>query len=118
MGQSVFENMYEKYSAILYGIALEICPNVVCAERLFTATFKNIYNLNLTGQNSPSLYIELIRLVLSTTKNEIYPHENEINFTLKQFNSTPLLQQLICNEISLKNYCILNNIKKRRFAVN
>ena len=112
MVQSAFENIYEKYSAIIYGIALEICPNVICAELVFTATFKKIYNSNITVQNSPIYYIELIRLVFRITKNEIYPHEKKINFKLKQFDTTPLLQQLICNEISLDNYCILNNIEK------
>jgi hypothetical protein len=113
MTQSIFETIYDKYAGSLYAIALEICPDVSCAEHVFIKTFKNIYDQNRTCQNSPTYYVELIKLILSIAKAEVYLHKKDINFTLKQFENTPLLQRLICNDESLENYCSLNNISKQ-----
>lgn len=113
MTQSIFETIYEKYAGSLYAIALEICPDAACADKIFIATFKDIFDQNRTGKNSPSYYIELIKLILSIAKTEVYHYKKDVNFTLKQFEHTPLLQRLICNEESLENYCTLNNISKQ-----
>jgi hypothetical protein len=113
MNQSIFENIYDKYAGILYGIALEICPDEECAEKVFIKTFKCIYDENRTAKNSPSYYIELIKLIIGITKREVYKYEEKTNFKLKQFEHTPLLQLLICNEQTLEAYCEKNNITKK-----
>ncbi len=113
MTQSIFETIYDKYAGSLYAIALEISPDVPCAEHVFISTFKKIYEENKTGKSSPSYYVELIKLILSIAKAEVYHHKKDINFTLKQFENTPLLQQLICTEESLENYCTSSNISKQ-----
>ncbi len=113
MTQTVFENIYNKYAALLYGIALEICPDEAYAEQVFITTFKNIYDHNKTGQNSPSYYVEIIKLILAIAKLKVYPNVEKVNFKLKQFDITPLLQQLICNEDSLDNYCDTHKISKQ-----
>ena len=113
MTQSIFDTIYDKYSGSLYAIALEICPDVECADHVFVTTFKNIYVQNKTGKNSPSYYIELIKLILSIAKKDVYHQSTQINFKLKQFENTPLLQQLICNQESLQDYCNVNNISKQ-----
>jgi hypothetical protein len=95
MTKSIFETIYDKYAGSLYAIALEICPDVPCAEHVFITTFKNIYDQNKTGQNSPSYYVELIKLILSIATSEVYYHKKEVCFKLKQFESTPLLKRLI-----------------------
>jgi hypothetical protein len=113
MKQLIFENIYDKYAPTLYGIALEICPDKESAEKVFISTFKNIYEQNKTGKNSPSYFVELIKLILSIAKSEVYQHKKDVNFSLKQFENTPLLQQLICTEENLDSYCISNSITKQ-----
>ncbi len=113
MTQLIFDNIYDKYASSLYAIALEVCPDVLCAEHVFIKTFKHIYDQNNTGKDSPSYYVELIKLILAIAKLDVYSQAKEINFKLKQFENTPLLQQLICNEESLNNYCSTHNLSKQ-----
>ena len=110
MTQRFLEKIYDKYAATLYGIALEICPDQRCAEQVFLKTFKNIYAKNKTGLNSPCLIVDLIKLVFSITKSEIYPNEEKLNLKLKKFDSTPLIQQLICTDENFEKYCSSNDL--------
>ncbi len=110
MTQRFLEKIYDKYAATLYGIALEICPDQHCAEQVFLKTFKYIYTRDHTSLNSPCLIIELIKLIFSITKSEVYPNEEKLNLKLKKFDSTPLIQQLICTDDNFENYCRTNDI--------
>jgi hypothetical protein len=42
MKQLFFENIYDKYTAALYVIALEICSDVECKEKVFTIKLNHL----------------------------------------------------------------------------
>jgi|GEM_PF-3972274 len=63
-----------------------------------------MYNQDIT-QHQYSVYsITLIRLIIKTAK-ELYAIKLKSNFRLKLFEKTPLLNQIICKQISLQDYC-------------
>ena len=72
---------------------------------IFTiATFKKMYNQDIT-QHQYSVYsLTLIRLIIKTAK-ELYAIKLKSNFRLKLFENTALLNQIICKQISLQDYC-------------
>ncbi len=43
MTQLIFEKIYNKYAAVLYGIALEVWPTEECAEQVFIKNSNSIY---------------------------------------------------------------------------
>jgi len=51
MNAAYFEKIYEKYSPMLFGVALEICPSKKHAEELLMITFKKYIGKILAGKN-------------------------------------------------------------------
>jgi hypothetical protein len=103
MNNENLENIYDKYAAMLYGIALQIYPVQKNAEQILIYTFKKIHEQDITPEKHPAFCITLIHLVIKTAR-ELYPVKFKNNFRLNQFEKTPLLNQLICDRISLKEY--------------
>lgn len=111
---SSVQQLYQDYGARLYAVALEIAPNQAVAEKILTNTFVKIHQLQLiqVSDHPPPVYVSLIKLLLQTAKEYSYTDQVAFNFNLKQFEHTPLLQKLICEEINLENYCIENQISR------
>ena len=103
MNNSNFKNIYDNYCPMLYSIALQICHSKMKAEQVLMNTFKKVYTQDITKHQYSIYSITLMRLIVKTAK-EIYPIKLKRNFRLKQFEKTPLLNQLICNQISLQDY--------------
>lgn len=99
-----FKNIFDKYCPLLYSVALQICNSKMKAEKVLINVFKKIYNQDIS-QHTDSIYsITLMRLIIKSAQ-ELYSIKLKSNFRLKQFQNTPLLNQLICNQISLQDYC-------------
>ena len=99
-----FKNIYDKYCPMLYSIALQICDSKIKAEQVLINVFKKIYVQDIS-QHTDSIYsITLMRLIIKSAQ-ELYSIKLKSNFRLKQFEHTPLLNQLICNQISIQDYC-------------
>lgn len=118
-----FENMYDAHSSIVYGIAFHISPNQHVAEQILVNTFRKAYKQMLTEQKLPSLCMTLIRLTIETAHEELNPGKTS-NFKLNVFETDPLLQQLICGQLSFEDYCSQNKLtnaggaKKIRLELN
>ncbi len=112
MSYSNFESIYEKYCPMLYGISLEICQSKKTAEELLIITFRKIQQEDIGQKKYPAYCITLMRLLLKTAK-QLYPETFNDRFILKQFENTPLINRLICDEISLQDYCKENNLTQQ-----
>lgn len=117
MNSVVFENIYEKYSPMLYGIALQIDPEQKSAEQILIKTFKKIHEQEITQEKYPTYCLTLIHLILKTA-HEIFPLKFENNIKLKQFESTPLLHKLICKQINLQDFCTEKKLKQHEGHAN
>jgi hypothetical protein len=105
MSYSKFENIYDQYCSMLYGISLQICySDKKEAEELLTSTFKKIHEQDISQEKYPAYCITLMRIIIQTAQ-ELYPLKFKNGFRLKQFENTPLINQLICDQISLQDYC-------------
>ena len=97
-------NIYDKHCPILYSIAMQICHSKKKAAQVLINVFKKIYTHDIS-QHPDSIYsITLMRLIIKTAQ-ELYSIKLKSNFRLKQFEHTPLLNQLICNQTSIQDYC-------------
>jgi hypothetical protein len=108
MDKSTFENIYEKYSPMLYGIALQIIPSKNKAEDLLILTFKKIVNQDVIQKPYPAYCIILMRLILKTAQ-EIYPKKFKNGFKLRHFENAPFLNQIICEQIDFQDHSEKNN---------
>lgn len=110
--------LYQDYGARLYVVALEIAPDQSAAENILIETFVKIHQQQLVQLNEhpPPIYITLIKLLLQTAHEHLYTDQLKYNFKLKQFEHTPLLHKLICEQISLENYCKENHLSRAEAA--
>ena len=108
-----FEKIYDKYSALLYGVALQISPTTAVAEQILINTFKKAHQQNILNKNYPQLLIILIKLTIKTANEACNPDDLINKFRLKQFEKMPILNQFLCEEISIENYCIQNNLTQK-----
>lgn len=104
MCYSNFESIYDKYCPMLYGIAVEICDSQKETEELLMTTFRKIYKEDISQEKYPAYCIALMRLIIKLAQG-LYPEKFKSCFRLKQFENTPLLNHLICDQISLQDYC-------------
>lgn len=113
MHKQTLENIYDKYCCLLYGIAIQICPAKKMAEQILIKTFIKIYKQGIIPETCPSYCITLIRLILKTAEEEHHRSKVKNTFKLKQFESTPLLHEIICNQITLQDYCAENYLTQQ-----
>jgi len=102
---------------MLYSIALEVSPSQKEAEEILINTFQKVYHQELPTFNYPFFCAKLIRLLLQTAHEQLHiPHQSKNNFQLKRFKNTPLLHQLLCEQINLELYCEENNLTRSEAA--
>ncbi len=111
---SKFSLMYDTYGPLLYGIALQISSTEREAEQILISTFTKARRENIEKQEYPSLYISLLKFMVQTAHHRINNNIGRTNFKIKQFEETPMLHKLICEQMSLQDYCIEKKITKEK----
>lgn len=109
-----FKNIYDTYYHILYDIALQICPNNTKAENIFLLTFNKILQQHNEWLDKKPSCIDLIKLMIQTAKEELYPGNAKCNFKIKQFENTPILHKILVEQLCLENYCTENSITRSK----
>ena len=71
--------LYDKYGAILYGIALEIAPTDEAATPVLIATFEKAQELNIVENHGHCICATLIKLTIATARQTINGRPNGNN---------------------------------------
>lgn len=111
-----FENIYDTYCPMLYSIALQVSPNRVTAEKILINTFKKIYYQTESKKIKP-FCIDLIKMIIKTAQEELYPGKTTYTFKIKQFENTPLLHKLLIQQVNLETYCNENGITRNNALI-
>lgn len=98
--KSVFVVFYDKYSSILYQIAMQISPNETAAEQIFVSTFRKAYVQNIFKLSSPCII--LVKTLISTAHHQFEGEQNKSKIKLKQFKDSPILHNILCQKGSFK----------------
>lgn len=111
---SSFEQIYDTYSSMLYGVALEISPDKNKAEDILFRTFIKINEQKSEIQQRSSMCLALMKLLIETANED--PEIKKNNYSLKQFENSPLLTTLLIKCTTLENVCKQNNITRMQAA--
>jgi hypothetical protein len=112
----IFERIYQKYSPMLYAIALEITSGEKQAARILKDTFRSACDKSMFEHESPSYCFQLIKVMIQEIRKEIGFNDGEKTIKLKQFEQTPLIHYLLCKQISLDDHCLEKEISKEEGA--
>ncbi len=110
------EALYDHHGPVLYGVALQISPTQGEAEEILIRTFMKINRQALFLHHQPTDCANLIKLVIQTATEYLGGSVTANNFKLKQFEGTPILHKLICEQMSLDKYCEANGISREEAA--
>lgn len=105
-----FEDIYDKYSPMLYGIALEISTSESEGEEILISTFQKVHSQNLIQSTNYSICGTLIKLLIQSAHEILNNNQGKINFKIKIFENTPLLHKLLCEQINFNDHCRDNSL--------
>lgn len=108
-----FINVYDTYCPMLFDMALQICRSYKKAEDLLSYTFVKFHEQQVNERQYPAFCITLMQLVIKSGR-ELYPQRFKKEFRLKQFAQTPFINQIICEQISLQDYCNENFLTRQQ----
>jgi len=110
MTQDYFKTLYARHSKMLYSIALNIADSTSTAEMILIKTFQKASAQNISPLDRPSLCAILIKLLFESAREVIPPDGSQKIIKLKQFENLPLLQKMLCEQLSLENHCQEENV--------
>lgn len=108
-----FEILYNTYSAILYRMSLDICPSVKQAEEILIITFQKAHQQHIEKQESSSICLSLIKLLIKTAHEQLNNNQGNTNFKLKNFENYPMMHHILCEQATAEHYCAENNISRQ-----
>lgn len=74
---SIFENIYDTHSALLYGIILKISKNTKEAEEILIESFKTYCLQNAKPENNDRVFLHLLRITINTASEKVnLPKQN------------------------------------------
>ncbi len=101
---NTFDNMYNTYSRMLYGFAIEISPTQSEAEQIFINTFYKAQQQDIARTHANCLFATLIKLTMQTAREELEGKITKIP-TLSIFRNTPLLHMYLCENVTINEIC-------------
>lgn len=104
---TAIEKIYDLYSPVMFGIAMEVCGTEKEAEEVLISAFERIKSETFTYYDSGSICSLLINLTLQTAHEHL---RQDYKITEQQMGNSVLLHQLLFREISLENYCRENKL--------
>lgn len=104
---TAIEKIYDLYSPVMFGIAMEVCGTEKEAEEVLIRAFEKIKSETFTYYDSGSICSLLINLTLQTAHEHL---RQDYKITEQQMGNSVLLHQLLFREISLENYCRENKL--------
>lgn len=109
------DSLYDAYSPMLYGIALYLFKTEQHAEELTADTFVSIYH-NKSLYNHPSPYLALIKVLIRIARAQSGILPAQPMFRLKHFEKLPMLNMLLCLQLSLTDLCKINQLTRPQIA--
>lgn len=101
--ESTFENIYDKHSAILYGIILKISNNTKEAEEILIQSFKTFFLQNTKPENEDHIFMHLLRITICTASEKFnLPKQNFGKIILKDLKSTTAMPPRKLSFIAVK----------------
>lgn len=113
---SSLEGLYNRYSALLFGIALQVSPDKESAEEILVLAFQKIYKLELSPLDHASIFITMTRMIIQLAQEKFIPLQAKEDLKLRMFEKSGILCNLLNGSFSIDRYCLENKITRAVFA--
>ncbi len=100
-----FSHFYDRYSPVLYSIAMEITGSKLLAEEILIATFLKIRAYQILHPKDPDIFFRLISLMICTTREILDENNFRGNFSMQRFYHMPILSKLLFKQASMEELC-------------
>lgn len=105
------EDLYDKYSSVIYGCIYNMTGNKKTAEKIFTTAFLELIEENFFSNSTHAFYPKLLRALYSFTVKWL--KQNGISYTALGTNKQSSLINYFCTECStVQDAASLLNVNK------
>lgn len=111
-----FEQIYDSYSSILYGIVLKFTSSESEADKILISTFKTFYKQYAHKVTNFSLCVTLIKLAIQTANEQLHLLLPKGKDGILIFEDIPVLYNTVCKNVDLDTYCKENNTTRTEVA--
>ena len=116
INQSI-EYIYDKYSPVLYGIALQITSCEKEAEQILIASFQKIQKGRLFNLHNPCTCVKLMKLTIETTCEQ-FPKYKRSDLAFKQLHQSPIVNRLLSENSPMKSLSRENHLTRSQAMKN
>ena len=109
-----FEMLYDTYSAMLYGIAVEISSSRKDADEILIITFEKAQQQSIGKKKYPSPSILLIKLLIQTAHQQFNNNTGNTILKIKQFKNYPILHSILSDQGNTESDFGKNNNNGKR----
>ncbi len=110
------EQIYDRYSSIVYGIVLKFTSSESEADRILISTFRKFYKQYAHKETNFSLCVTLIKLAIQTTYEHLQLLLANGQDGVLIFEDIPVLYNTVCKNVNLDTYCKENNTTRTEVA--
>ena len=111
-----FEQIYDSYSSILYGIVLKFTSSESKAYEILISTFKKNYKQYAFKKATFSLCVTLIKRAIKTANEQLRLHLPKGKDGVFIFENIPVLYNTVCKNVDVDTYCKENNTTRTEVA--
>ncbi len=113
---TALENLYDRYNAQLFGIALQVSPDKESAEEILILAFQKVYGLELSPLDHASIFTTMTRMIIQIAQEKFIPMQAKGDMKLKMFEKNHLLCHLLNGSFCIESYCLENKLSRAEFA--
>ncbi|MDQ3017233.1 MAG: hypothetical protein M3R25_11020 [Bacteroidota bacterium] len=96
------ESVYDRYSPVIYNLSLQLTSSKIETETLLVEVFGRFYKWYIAQKSEHGAIIWIIKMTIRAAHQII---KSPVSLLLERFESTPILQKMICEEWDLSR-CI------------
>jgi hypothetical protein len=108
-------DLYGRYSAMLYGIALQIAPSDVEAAQILLTTFEKAQEQIEVENNGHCIWVALIKLNMTTARQQMEGRFNNHNLP-NLFPANPLLRKVLFENKTIRQLRNETNLTLEEFG--
>jgi hypothetical protein len=113
-----FEELYDTYSPMLYSILLETSPSQSHADEILCCTFQKAHAQNIAGRHRASVCASLIKFTIQCAREILTPLQFNTAQLEQRFKQTPMLSQILCENLTNENFLEENKVDRVAAAKN
>ena len=100
-----FSDFYDRYSPVMFNMAVSITGSTLVAEEILIITFLKIRVHQHRYPRDPDIFFQLMSLLVLTTREVLIKKNCRGNFRMQRFQHMPILSKILFEQMDIEGLC-------------